>query len=65
MGQASTDRMLTFMLNRAIVCSSLSLYYRTLFRYEDVTYTVVYMQILVYVDNSFRICTGTENTHRF
>lgn len=35
------------MLDSAIVCSSLSLYYRTLFRDTDVTYTVVYSEILM------------------
>ena len=40
-------RMLILAFNRAIICSSLSLYYRTLLRDEDVTYTVINIQILV------------------
>lgn len=39
--------MLTLVVNRAIICSSLSLYYRTLLRDEDVTYTVINIQILM------------------
>lgn len=55
--QASTDRMLIVVFNRALVCSSLSLYYRTIIRIEDITYTVIYTQILKYVENSFSMST--------
>ena len=64
MAPPTTNRMLTLVPNRAIVCSSLSIYYRTLLVEEDITYTVVPVQILVYVDNSFSICSEIEETYR-
>ena len=42
--------MLIYLCGRACICSSLSLYYRTLLD-QDVTYTVVRIQILMSVDS--------------